>query len=151
MSCFNKSIKIIFQSMDVHQWGCAHCRKYSPCFMVTTQHIHNLPPHYLLSFQQKQPQHVYAQNCFIFSVHPSSFHSFQALGKFLQDHFHRFAWNTSNALSCLLPCPFPPLSSSSPPNIIVPIRHCWDLLPPFLKQFPPFSSYSFSTSKHWPI
>ncbi len=35
LSCFNKTIRFILQSMDVKQWGCAHCRKYSPCFLVT--------------------------------------------------------------------------------------------------------------------
>jgi hypothetical protein len=33
--CFSKNIIIIFQSMKIQQWGCAHYRKYSPCFLVT--------------------------------------------------------------------------------------------------------------------
>jgi hypothetical protein len=32
LSCFSKSTRIILKSMDVQQSGCAHYRKYSPCF-----------------------------------------------------------------------------------------------------------------------
>jgi hypothetical protein len=34
LSCFNKSIKIILQSMDVQQWGSAHSQKVFPLFLV---------------------------------------------------------------------------------------------------------------------
>ncbi len=50
LSCFSKSFKNIFQSMDVQLWGCAHCKKYSSCFLVTPTSfptlyfLHPFPP-----------------------------------------------------------------------------------------------------------